>query len=931
MPVINRIRIANINYDGKYIGDEIFDTYDGENTLMNLKNGSGKSVLVQLMLQPIIPCISIHGRKIESYLQQNKPSVIMLEWKLDNTPVPTYFLTALIMSLNASDEKSLSRVNYFTFVNRYTEACEYDIANLPLISHENGSISIRPYNECRNAVKNIAKPNSALNYFSSDDNGEYKAKQEQNGIFPDEWRLIARCNEEEGGISKMLENIKTSDNLFNEWILKTVASSISSGNTLTDMFYALIKSINENDENIRYKNILESFLSDNNGYVENLEKLLEQHDIIEKLQAKIADIYHFLIASKRQAKDAIGNCNSQMEYNRKMIDRINYEELSYEYHNAREQYFRACDEYDEAFAAKEKAQKIADDAKRYVALLNAVDRYNNLKREEARENSAREELRQMEKGSDPDRYDDLVFSLLQCYSERICELHNEEVLVRKTCDEFVQSRSDIRSESDKINKVNLELSLKIGELKFRVNNFIEYENGLIKELEILPVHTLDDELDKDSVKDIRESFSEKKKQLESDLAETQKKIAKVKGEISTLEKEKDDLAAWLTGISVKLNDAERDKKEYEEAEGKALGALKFFGIGKTELFEHDSVTLKIETEERAKSEKLSEYRLSLRRQEQYLEAVKAGTVHISAEISAELKKLGINYTTGEEYLLSEPNERRTELLSANPMLPFSYIVDEKNLNLIRNSEFYSYADKAIPIITYENVGSASAVAAKKSEISEKSLLLCLYNEHYIDNESREKYIKKLDGNLVSTNSNVTLLENETRELAKHKEAYYSFNYSRTFYAALEQSISELKEKSGEIQKRVSEIPTEIAARSEMIGKAKESIRILDNEISKNTKNARRFDEYVEKYPAYLNDKRTLSNNEKAVAHNNARLESIADELTAAQNGIDKTTEKLHLIKSSLSEVQKSFPRWTIPFPVKNCRCRLNSLNKNTVP
>lgn len=225
-------------------------------------NKGEKRVLVQLMFQPIILCISIYSRKIESYLKQNKPSVIMLECKLDNTPVPTYFLTALIMRLNASDEKSSSRVNYFTFVNRYTEACEYDIANTPFISHEGGSISIKPYNECRNAVKNIAKPNSALNYFSSEDNSEYKAKLEQNGIFPNEWRLIAHCNEEEGGISKMLENIKTSDNLFNEWILKTVASGVSSCSTLTDMFYALIKSINENDENIRYKDILGSFLSD---------------------------------------------------------------------------------------------------------------------------------------------------------------------------------------------------------------------------------------------------------------------------------------------------------------------------------------------------------------------------------------------------------------------------------------------------------------------------------------------------------------------------------------------------------------------------------------------------------------------------------------------------------------------------------------------
>lgn len=904
MPVINRIRIANINYDGKYIGDEIFDTYDGENTLLNLKNGSGKSVLVQLMLQPIIPCISIHGRKIESYLQQNKPSVIMLEWKLDNTPVPTYFLTALIMRLNASDEKSSSRVNYFTFVNRYTEACEYDIANLPFISHENGGISIKPYNECRNAVKNIAKPNSTLNYFSSDDDGEYKAKQEQNGIFPDEWRLIARCNEEEGGISKMLENIKTSDNLFNEWILKTVASSISSGNTLTDMFYALIKSINENDENIRYKDILESFLSDNNGYVENLEKLLEQHDIIEKLQAKIADIYLFLIASKRQAEDAIGNCNSQMEYSRKMIDRINYEELSYEYHNAREQYFRACDEYDEAFAAKEKAQKNAGDAKRYVALLNAIDLYNDLKREKARECSAREELKQMEKGSDPDRYNDLVFSLLQCYSERICELHNEEVLVRKTCDEYVQSSSDLRAESDKINKVNLELSSKIGELKLRVKNFIEYENKLIKELEILPVHTLDDELDKDSVKDIRESFSEKKKQLESDLAETQKKIAEVKGEISTLEKEKDDLAARLTRISVKLNDAERDKKEYEEAEGKALGALDFLRIGKAELFDSDAVKLKIEAAERTESDKLSEYKMSLHRQEQYLESVKAGTVHISPELSAELNKCNIDFTTGEEYLLSEPNERRTKLLAENPMLPFSYIVDEKNLNLIRNAELHGYADKAVPIITYENVGSAPAVSAKMTEMSEKGLLLCLYNERCINNENREKYIKELEEKIVSTNKNITLLENETRELAKHKEAYYSFNYSRTFYADLEQNLVELNEKNELIKKRTAEIPAEISKCNNIIAETDKTAHNLDTRIVKNNENAQCFEDYIKKHSIYLNDKRTLSNNEKAVAHNKARLESIADELTAAQNGIDKTTEKLRLIASSLSEVQK---------------------------
>lgn len=903
MPVINRIRIANINYDGKYIGDEIFETYDGENTLLNLKNGSGKTVLVQLMLQPIIPCISVHGRKIESYLQQNKPSIIILEWKLDNTPVPTYFLTALIMRLNASDEKSSSRVNYFTFVNRYTEACEYDIANLPFISHKDGGIFIKSYNECRSAVKNIAKPNSALNYFSSDDDGEYKAKQEQNGIFPDEWKLIARCNEEEGGISKMLENIKTSDNLFNEWILKTVVDRISSGSTLTDMFYALIKSINENDENIRYKDILESFLNDNNGYVENLEKLMEQYDIIEKQQAKIADIYRFLLVSRRQAEEVIENCNSQMKYNLEMIGRIDYEELSYKYHNALEQYFSVCDEYDKAFAAKEKAQKCVDDAKRYVALLKAVDLYNDLKKERARENSAKEELKQMEKGSDPDRYNDLVFSLLQCYSEQICELHKENVYVHQTHDKYVQKKSDLQAENVEINKTNNKLSLKIGELKSNIKNFEEYENKLLKELDVFPVHMFNDELDKDSVKDIRESFSDKGKQLEIDLTEVRKKIAGVKGEISALEEEKDDLGTQRTEISIKLNEAERKMKEYERAEEEAIGALDFFGIGKTELFDNVTVKLKIEAAERAKSEKLTEYKLSLRRQEQYLEAVKTGTVHISPELSTELNKCNINFTTGEEYLLGEPSERRAKLLAENPMLPFSYIVDEKNLNLIRNTELHGYTDKAVPIITYENVGTVSAVSAKKAGISEKSLLLCLYNERCIDNESREKYIKELDENIASTKKNIALLTKEEIELLNHKTAYYSFNYERTFFASLEQSLSELLQKNERIQKRISEIPNEIAAHNSAIGEAEEKVRALNVCITKNNENTQRFEEYIEKHSIWLNDKQTLSNNEKAFAHNNARQENIADELNAVQNEIDETSEKLRLVESSLSKTQ----------------------------
>ena len=50
MSRINRIRIMNLNYNGNTIriDDETFDL-NGESTLLSLRNGGGKTVLVQMV------------------------------------------------------------------------------------------------------------------------------------------------------------------------------------------------------------------------------------------------------------------------------------------------------------------------------------------------------------------------------------------------------------------------------------------------------------------------------------------------------------------------------------------------------------------------------------------------------------------------------------------------------------------------------------------------------------------------------------------------------------------------------------------------------------------------------------------------------------------------------------------------------------------
>ena len=78
MSRINRVRIINLkyNHDAIQIGDETFDM-NGENTLLSLRNGGGKTVLVQMMIAPFVHkrYRDLKDRAFSSYFNTSKPLV----------------------------------------------------------------------------------------------------------------------------------------------------------------------------------------------------------------------------------------------------------------------------------------------------------------------------------------------------------------------------------------------------------------------------------------------------------------------------------------------------------------------------------------------------------------------------------------------------------------------------------------------------------------------------------------------------------------------------------------------------------------------------------------------------------------------------------------------------------------------------------------
>jgi len=129
MPVINRFRIINFRYDNekKYIANELFE-FGGQNALINLENGGGKSVILQLAIQALIPGAELSGRKFVDYFKVNSGTVhILIEWVLDST-MQEYLLTGICASRDSEGLK------YFTYTHAYSSPNECDIKRIPVVN-----------------------------------------------------------------------------------------------------------------------------------------------------------------------------------------------------------------------------------------------------------------------------------------------------------------------------------------------------------------------------------------------------------------------------------------------------------------------------------------------------------------------------------------------------------------------------------------------------------------------------------------------------------------------------------------------------------------------------------------------------------------------------------------------------------------------------
>ncbi|MDD6328894.1 MAG: hypothetical protein PUA62_10670 [Lachnospiraceae bacterium] len=232
MPSINRIRVNNVKYNfGTQFYDDFTMRMHGKNTLYDLANGGGKSVLMLLLLQNMIPnCTLDEKQPIEKLFRTGNGNTTihsLVEWKLEEALqedgyryMTTGFCARKAKDANeAEEQKDIASVEYFNYCIFYRNFNKNDILNLPL-AKDGERVT---FQGLKSYLKELEHRDMSLKVCVFERKGEYQRFISRYGLHESQWEIIRGINKTEGHVRTYFENnYKTTRKVVEDLLIEEI-------------------------------------------------------------------------------------------------------------------------------------------------------------------------------------------------------------------------------------------------------------------------------------------------------------------------------------------------------------------------------------------------------------------------------------------------------------------------------------------------------------------------------------------------------------------------------------------------------------------------------------------------------------------------------------------------------------------------------------
>ncbi|MCI8377749.1 MAG: hypothetical protein HFH72_04420 [Lachnospiraceae bacterium] len=901
MSKINAMRFINLNYNNNSIkiNDEIF-YMNGESTLLSLRNGGGKSVLVQMMMAPFVHkrYRDAKDRPFESYFTTGKPTFIMVEWQLDQGA--GYALTGMMVRRSQSTEGEQSEnLDMINFVSEYQEPCLTDIHSLPVVEKGKKEMVLKNFVFCRQLFEGFKK-DSSLRFFyydmaNSAQSRQYFDKLMEYQINYKEWEtIIKKVNLEESGLSNLFADCRDERGLVEKWFLEAVEGKLNREKDRMREFQAIIGKYvgqyKDNQSKIQRRDTIRLFKEEG---VQIEEKALQYQDVEDKKrqqEGRIACFIRSLNLVKDAAQEKMQGIRGNLQEIRQSIEHIEYERLSGEYYELEEKQKYHIMNRDMFAMEQDELERERQEEERQLHVLLCAKQQSVVKLERADLEEIRQKVSVFHK-QDEDLVPERIFlgyGLRRHYETLLGE---NAAAQEKRADEVQRTNRDILERKEKIEALEQEIrenAAKEGALKSSVKSYDvqeerynarygeslsrnimgAYEPGMLEiKKEVYRKEGEDAARQQGRRKKQAEDSKERVRSLERSLEEQRKALQ---------QKE------WEKGQKEKLH------QDFEEELSVRSAIMKYLDMGGEDHFDTEKI---LHVSER-KLREIAKLRRDLEKEEdalqrEYQKLTQGKTLELPEQLERELTELGIHIVYGMEWLKKNgySEQRNREIVHSHPFLPYALILSGREIEKLSGHAGDIYTSFPIPIIRREELESKQArVSGSVVSFSDVSFYV-LFNENLLDEKKLEALVEETMQQIQRKKEAIIIRDTEYKEYFERKETVRNQTVSKARYEENTEQIEELKGKMEECTEKVQSTSEELAETKEEIIRLEAEIREAAKEIEHRERQIEDFELLCSAYTAYEQDYEELGQCRK-------QMETLMERKHLSGSQLEKLQERL---------------------------------------
>jgi len=866
MSKIQAIRLINVNYNNNAIriSDECFHL-NGESTLLSLRNGGGKSVLVQMLTAPFVHkrYRDSKDRPFESYFTTNKPSFILVEWVLDGGA--GYVLTGMMVRRSQeTGEGNTENLEMVNIISEYREACIQDLHHLPVVEKGKKEIVLKNFAACRQMFESYKKDRSMSFFYYDMTNAaqsrQYFEKLAEYQIHYKEWEtIIKKVNLKESGLSDLFADCRDEKGLVEKWFLDAVESKLNKERNRMKEFQSILEKYigqyKDNQTKIKRRDIIREFKAQADGIREKAEDYQGKSSLAGRQENLVAHFIAELSRLHEVTEEEYQRSLGEIESIQGQLSRVEYEKLSSEIHKLEEKLRFHLSNRDMIEIEKEDLEQDSERILHKLHLLACAKQQKAAEQERGELELIRQKLlvsRQREEDLEPERKS-LGYTLRRYYEGLLEENEGKKRSNEKEGAAVAAELSKAEGKLSELSDSLIENAARAGGLKSAASSYDRAEDGYNQRYEEALIRNILGVYEPGSLEIRRGDYEKELETLRRSRLSLFKQQEQANERSRSSERGLQDLNAEVLKGKMELRQQERVRQEYEgELETRKV-VLRYLDLPEDVIFDREKI---LHGSER-KLREIAGFRRNLEKEEdilqkEYQRLTQGKVLELPEELEQELEDLGIHVVYGMEWLAKNgySEQQNLELVRAHPFLPYGLILSEAEVGKLSRNMGGIYTSFPIPIVAREMLEGSRADRESGMIRLDGVSFYVWFNENLLNEEKLKDLVQEKEREIEKKRESIAIRQAEYKEYFERQEMIRNQEVSKENWDTNEKRRKELKEQIDRQERTIREVSEELAGLREEIARLEHAVRSADREMSRQQRRLEDFGRLCKEYEAY---------------------------------------------------------------------------------